>query len=96
MTREEFSRALADLGLSRSAALTARLLGITTRHVYYLAAGRSPVPGSVARVLALLAWAQTLGVSPEAVLGVLPEEVLGGSPDGTPRGAEGAPTPSRT
>lgn len=53
MTREEFSAALAGLGLSKPADAAAAL-GITARHVYYLAAGRSPVPAHVARVLACL------------------------------------------
>jgi hypothetical protein len=80
MTREEFRDALAALGLSHSGRLTAAVLGISTRHVFYVAAGRWPVPPAVGNLLLALLRLDSLGVTPEDVLGLYPDMSSGDDP----------------
>jgi hypothetical protein len=67
MTKEQFAQALRELKLPHSAALTARLLGISRRQIFYGLSGRCPVSEPVAMVCRLLLMLDQTGQPPAAV-----------------------------
>jgi hypothetical protein len=77
MTKEQFAAALRELRLPHSSALTARLLGINKRQVFYCLSGRCKVSGAVL----------PLGL-PQGAKGA-PRHGLSSMPRGGGRGARG-------
>jgi hypothetical protein len=71
MTKEQFAAALRELRLPHSSALTARLLGINKRQVFYCLSGRCKVSRSVAIICQLLLTLDAAGYRPQVIDGVL-------------------------
>ena len=55
MTTAQYLAALERLGLRPMAKATAEALGLSVSQLYRIASGRSPVPGTLVRLLELLA-----------------------------------------
>jgi hypothetical protein len=67
VTKDEFAEALRELGLAHSSALTAQLLGVSNRQIWYYLAGHCKVAKSVAVIVRLLLLLDRTGCPPAAV-----------------------------
>jgi hypothetical protein len=65
MTRDQYRAALTDLGLPIQGRLTSELLGVTPRMSAFYAAGRYPVPATIANLVYLLRRARWAGLPPK-------------------------------